>query len=419
MLPDFIKQENTAAVSCRNSFAGMLGEDYHFEVKNGTTPTDVRSLFYYEPERTLLISHAGSNRVHILNLETGKLRWFDHHGTSVRSVRAKNDLIVTGSWDGSIGLTSFESLRLLNRMTEKSMGRCPDAIFSPENDFAYSFTYDTDKDPLYTSNNVRQWNNSNGTLEKVLYLPGEHLNRRRCGSCEVFGNNLYVVSDTGRITIYDSRSWNLVAEESCPELLTTLCIIPSLNNLAVGSTEGSIFLCDLNTLKIKNKYYAHRDSLNQFFIHPANPEIMISAGFDGIVNIWRLPEFELAGSVNTNGERLWSVAVVNNMLVTGGECGDILIYDINKLNKPKLKGTLVISDKSYSYISEEKKSFYASDLSSISVKRDNDGILITNKFSEYLLTTTSDFNTLRKLFRKDDQENSTKGVNGNGLYQLG
>ncbi len=418
MLPDFLNQDHNAALSCRKSFAESLCDGYHFEIKFGTNFTDLRSLFYYNTEDTLLVSHARSNRVHLLNLETGRLRWFDNHGTSVRSIKVSNNEIVTGSWDGSVGVTCFESLKLRMKLTEKTMGRCPDAVTSPENDFVYSYSYDSDKDPMCKSNTVRQWKIADGKLGNVLHLPGEHLKSRRCGSCEVYDNHLYVASDTGYLNLYDCGNWNLIAEEFCSELLAAMCILPSLNLLAVGSSNGSIFLCDLGSLKIRSRIKAHSGALNQLLLHPGNPEIMISASFDGMVKMWHLPDLELLGSINTNGENLWCVTIVNDMLITGGEGGDILIFDICNLNDIKLKGTLVISEKSYAYIPFEKKSFYASDLSIVSVKRDIDGIVITDQYSEYLLNSSCDFSTFRELFQPVSYDKKPAVTNNRGYYQI-
>jgi WD40 repeat protein len=402
MLPDFLNQEKTTAISCRSPFAESLLKGYHFEIKQGISPTDVRSLYYYKSDNTLLLSHAMNNRVHLLTLGDGKLKWFDHHGTSVRSIKVKNDRILTGSWDGSIGLTCMESLKLLHRLTEKKMGRCPDAVFSQENEFAYSFTYDTDKDPEYVSNTVRKWKLADGTLDKVLFLPGVHLSGRRCGSCEEYEKKLYVTSDTGHICKYDSLTGILLAEEICSELIAAICILPSFGLLAVGSNNGSIFICDLNSLKIKFRINAHTDAINQLLLHPGNPELMVSASFDGTVKIWHLPDLELIGSVKADHRGLWTVTIINNMLLTGGECSDIKIFNIEKPNDPKPEGTLVITGRSCAYISEDKKSFYASDPSTISVLRDDDDIIVTDQFSEYLVNVSSDLNLLRDLFMPEN-----------------
>lgn len=418
MLPALLNTNQEFAVSRKKTFAETLCEGYHFEIKNNLRNAGTRSIFYYKEEHSLLISHLYSNRVHVLNLETGKLRWFDHHDTTVRSVQVFNNEIVTSSWDGSVCITCFESMELRLRLTEKEMGRCPWIAFSPFNNSLYSYSYDSDKNPALTSNTIRRWMLSDGKMDKSLQLPGIHLSIRRCGSCEVYNNRLYVVSDTGCFDIYDCNTGMLLSESNYYDHLQCLNVISDFNLIAIAGGEGNIYLCDLSGQKILQKIKAHRFDIAQLFVHPEKPEIIISIGFDGSMKLWKLPSLELIGSIEVTKDRLWTVSVINDLLITGGEDGNISIHDIRNLPDIILKGKLVFSHDSYSFLNLELNSFFTSDLSSIQVIRKVDGTVINDQFAEYLLNTTCNFRVFKDLFRSETNDPSSFLTDNKGFYQI-
>lgn len=418
MLPALLNTNQEFAVSRKKTFAETLCEGYHFEIKDNVRNTGTRSIFYYKAEHSLLISHLYSNRVHVLNLETGKLRWFDHHGTTVRSVQVFNNEIVTASWDGTVCITSFESMELRLRLTEKEMGRCPWIAFSPFNNSLYSYSYDSDKNPALTSNTIRKWILPDGKMDKSLQLPGIHLSIRRCGSCEVYNNRLYVVSDTGCLDIYDCNTGMLLSVSNYYDHLQCLNVITDFNLIAIAGGEGNIYLCDLSGQKILQKRKAHRFDIAQLFVHPEKPEIIISVGFDGSMKLWKLPYLELLESVEVTRDRLWTVSVINDILITGGEDGNIWIYDIKNLPGIILKGKLVFSHDSYTFLNLELNSFYSSDLSNIQVRRKIDGIVIFDQFAEYLLNTSCDFRVFKDFFSSETKDPSSFLANNKGFYQI-
>ena len=418
MLPTKFNTNQEFAISHKKSFADNLSEGYHFKLKDETRNAGTRSVCYYKTEHSLLVSHVWSNRVHILNLGTGKLRWFDHHGTTVRSVQICNNEIITTSWDGTVCITGFDSLELRLILTEKEMARCPYAAISSDNNFVYSYSYDSDKNPYQTSNTVRKWSLTDGKLEKVIQLPGAHLTRRRCGSCEVHNNRLYVVSDTGYFNIYDCDTGTLLKEDKYNDQLACLCLLPKFNMIALAGGEGNIHLCDLTGHRISSSQYGHIWDISQLVPLQNQPEIMISVGFDGIMNIWRLPSMELIKSVDVHMARLWTVDEVNSLILTGGEDGVIYIYDIKNLPVIVLKGKLVFSDESYTFFHSELNSFYASDQSRVQVIRNEDGKHIEGQFAEYLINSVCNFKIFKDLFSSESNDLSVLKIENKGFFQI-
>jgi WD40 repeat protein len=418
MLPDILNTSRETGISHTKTFNESLCEGYHFEIKDNIKRAGSRSIYYYKTEHSLLVTHFYSSRVHILDLETGKLKWFDHHGTTVRSVCVCNQEIVTTSWDGTVHVTGFESLEPRLILTEKDMGRCPDAAISLDNESVFSYSYDSDKNPLLTSNTVREWNLSDGKLKRKLQLPGTHLSSRRCGYCAVFDNRLYVVSNSGNLDIYDSNSGLLLAEDLYNDQLQSLCLFPGLNLLAMAGSEGNIYLCDLSGKRILRRRKVHLYDISQLLVHPDKPEIMISISFDGTMKIWKLPELELLASVDASNDRLWNVTTLNDLLISGGDQEETSIYNIKNLSSPVLKGKLVFSDESYAFFPCGSDSFYTNNQSIMQVRRDEDGTLLEGQLAEYLLNTACDLRILKDLFSPETNDQSKFRLTNKGLLQI-
>jgi len=418
MLPAITNTKQADVIPYKKSFAETMCEGYHFEVKQEFNSAGIRSVFYYKEEHSLLVTHVHSNRVHIINLETGKLRWFDHHGTTVRSVLVSNHEIISASWDGKVCITDFDSLESRLVLTDKDMGRCPYVTVSPDHQFAYSYSYDSDKNPARSSNSIRKWALHNGQLISLNQLPGYHLSIRRCGSCQVNETTLYTVSDTGHLHIYNCDTGVLIHEDFYNDHLQSLCLLPLYNLIAIGGGYGNIYLCDSSGQRILQKTNVHRYDISDLLAHPEKPDLMISIGFDGTMKIWKLPNLELAGSAELNNERLWSVTAVNDLLVTGSENGDIRIYDIKNLPEVILKGKLIVSERSYAFMPASSNSFYTSDLSMMQVTKNENCSIIENQFSEYLLNIANSFRIFKELFSSENNDQSFLRKEDNGFYQI-
>lgn len=414
MLPEISNNNHQLTLTNYKSFADTLLEDHSFDLKFTRINLGTRFLYYDKTEHTLLISHVNSNRVHLLNLHTGKLRWFDHHGTTVRSVQTNsNHEIITASWDGTCCITDFYTLNLRLRLTENDMGRNPYIAVTNDNRFVYSYSYDSDKNPERTSNTVRQWQVSDGQLVRKFLMPGVHLTGRRCGSVEAFDDNnrLYIVSDTGHLHIYNATTGKLLKENFYGDLLQSLCIIPSFKMVAMAGDNGDIRICDLsgrNITSVKGHVYYG----SQLLVHPSKPEILISVSHDGTIKLWNLaklksmfrPRLELLETIHVDRrDSLWSATVVNDLVLSGGDLGDIMIYDIKNPGKAEFKGKLVIKQDQFAFIDANSKKFYSTDLSLLQVRK-TDGTPVYGQFADYLLKTTSNFKIFKDLFADSQKD---------------
>lgn len=405
-------------VAGKKSFVDNLIEGYRFDVKPNVKVFGTRSVCYYKSEHSLLVSHILTNRVHLLNLSTGKLRWFDHHGTTVRSIQMCEHEIVSASWDSKVCVTNFDTLKPRLILTEKEMGRCPDVAISPDHTYLYSYSYDSDINPDRKSNTVRRWKMETGELRKALKLPGTHLSGRRCGSCVVSGNRLYVVSDSGHLHIYHSTIPVLLAEKSYNDELQSICMSSDSRMVFIGGSEGNIYQCNLSGKRIKQVYKAHRFDITQMLIPRDKPNILITVSFDGTLKIWDVQSLELIQTIFVEGICLWTVTVVDNLLITGGEKGEIWIYDIQNLPEIKVKGKLFIADDSYAYLPSDSDYFYATNLSLMQVRKNDDHSLLEGQYAEYLLNTACNFKIFKDLFSSGSTDLISLKQESCGFYQL-
>jgi hypothetical protein len=418
MLPTFLNNSEKIALQREKSFNEALFDGYHFEIKNGIKTDGSRSLYYYTAEHSLLVSHFHNSRVHILDLETGKLRWFDHHGTTVRSIQVCNNEVITSSWDGTICITDFDTLKKRMVFTEKGMGRCPVAAISPDHLSLYSYSYDSDKNPYLTANTIREWNFTTGRLSKTLQLPGTHLSDMRYGSCKVFDNRLFIVSNTGHLHIYKCNTGTLVSENFYYDQLQSMSLFPAFNLLAIGGSEGNIYLHDMDGNKLQCKRKAHSHDISFMLVHPDRHDIMISVSFDGTMKIWKLPNLELLESVSVNGDRLWNVTATNDLLIAGGEAELTCVYDIKNLSQVQLRGKFIFSDKAFVFMPSGLRSFYSNDPSIIQIRRDDDGTLLDGQMAEYLLNTACDLKILKDLFSSENTDQSKLRLTNKGFLQI-
>ena len=409
MLPDFCTKKLNTISNYRKSFTDSLCDGYLFDVKACMKHTGTRSVFYYEPEHTLLISHISSNRVHLINFLTGKIRWFDHHGTTVRNVQVSNHEIISASWDGTVCVTNFDTLKLRLVLTEKSMGRCPIVMVSQDCRHVFSYSYDSDKNPGCTSNAVRKWSLADGALNYAIQLSGYHRTNRRCGACIVYDGLLYVVSDSGYLQVFHASTGKIQEEYYCDEELQNLCIVPSLKMILMAGNKGNFYLYDTSCKKITLTIKGHEFEVREMLMHPNNQEVFFSISSDGTLKVWKIPDLKLLASVEVNKNYLWSFAIFNNLIITGGEEGHLWIYDITDLRNIILKGKLEIFDQSYIFQPVDPNSFYTNDLSAIQVSRKTDGAPMNGPFVEHLLNSCNNFKLMQNLFCSNNEDSKSIG----------
>lgn len=427
MLPQL--SNNTQNHGLYKTFAETLSENYTFEIRKRQN-LGVRYVFYDKINHALIISYANTNRVHVLDLSTSKLRFFDFHGSTVRhiDVTKNGEEIVTASWDGSACLTSYYDLKLRLRLTTRDSGRSPHAAVS--DGYIFTYTYDSDKNVERISNTVRQYCLASGTLENTFMLNGSHLGTRRCGSCIEHNGLLFAVSDTGYLEVYNIKTGELLVHNVFKDLLQTICIFPEYNMLVCAGDEGFLYLVEASSGRIiTKKIGVHLYYISQLIRHPSKTNVFFSVSWDGTCkawrlsvekSIWKLPTLELIGTANVKGETsLWSATIINDLLVCGGERSDIQIFDIQNMAEPIFKGKLVLSADSFALLSDSN-TFYTNDLSTkmVQVTNKDKSPINDSKLAEYVLRANNNFKFFKDLFSSEDKKRKELENNSFGYLQI-
>ncbi len=401
------------------SFIDTLSDGYYFDINNYPRKNlGTRYVHYSQATHELIITHINTGKVHVLNLLTSQLRAFHVHDVSVRSSTTYDYKIVNASWDGSVSIVSLNSLKLISKLQDSGQGRTPYVTTSTDGEFCFSFSYDDDLRPGIP-NCVRKYRISDGKLIRRFPLSGLHLEGRRCGSVEeISGNLLFCISDSGYLNVYNHETSEMLTEKFFNDLLESLVVI-SGNKLVFAGERGALFVTDFAGSLLTKIPKGHNSSVSQMFVHPGKPEI-ISVSFDGTVKRWNLlplntvcPKLELLETIQIN-ESLWSATIIKNLLVTGGDRGDIHLFNINKSNAESV-GRLLIFDDQFVLISADKKKFFASDLSLIQVRK-IDGTPVYGQLADYLINSTCSFKFFHDVFNEQDLKELSN--NPTGYLQL-
>jgi WD40 repeat protein len=235
------------------------------------------------------------------------------------------------------------------------------------------------------------------------------------------------VSDTGYFEVFKIDTLELKVKKFFNDLLQSLCIFPEFNMLAFAGDDGNIHICDLSGKVITTKIKAHRYYISQLFRHHSKPDVLISVSWDSTVKFWRLPvkksiwkspDLELLGAVSNYGETsLWSAAIINNLLVCGGESCDIQFFDIQNMAEPKYKGKLVLTKDSFALLSDSN-TFFTNDLSVMQVSNKDGSPINDEKQAEYVLRANNNFAVFRDLFSTEEKKMEELQNKSFGFLQL-
>ena len=387
----------------KESFDYLI-RDYRFKPKETMKGPGIRYLTFYEKDKTLLVSNISNDgKVHLINFSDGTFRTLKVHNASVRKIRVFNDDIITGSWDGSVCISDYNTLQPKMRFTERTMGRCPYFNVSMDGKYLYSFSYDSDVVVQGVANRVRKWCLKSGKLLKRVDASTEVKGSPRSGSIIVHENRYFVCSDSGYFRVFDSKTDQLLKDIVMDVNFRTMTAFFRHGLLLASDWNGFLHFFDLksNTMNYRLKL-ASREMLS-IRIHPMFPDVIITACANGIIKFWQYPEFELLSMVYVGGADPWSMVFVNNnLLVTGNHFGEIMIYDIHDVLDVRLKGKILLSDTSFLVQPEGSKQFYTNDLSVLDVIREPEQTIVTGKQAEYLLGQGNSLMALRELFGIED-----------------
>ncbi|MBK6965744.1 MAG: WD40 repeat domain-containing protein [Bacteroidales bacterium] len=215
--------KNELTKSDTGHLAEYSGDHIYFRMKSGaiTPESDPCSITKKTMHWWFLLS---GNSVHIFNLGTGMLREHKLHKRTVRNLAVHNNEIISAGWDGTVRLVNYYSLQERLCLTEAKMGRSPHAVVSSDGESVYAFSYDSDLDPLCNQNIVRKWDIRDGRLQGIITETGVHSEVLRSGMSLEYNDILFVISNSGYLTIYRTSDLSLIASLFITKNLRTFCL---------------------------------------------------------------------------------------------------------------------------------------------------------------------------------------------------
>lgn len=369
-----------------------------------------RCLFYREPD--LFVSHISNGKVDVINLLTGEIRFMDHHRFSVRYIDSVYNRFIgkmeigLASWDGTVSLSDYYSLKFRVKLHDSGMGRCPHFSVNPGDASVIAFSYDTDKNIGFRQNVIRVFSIKDGSLFQKIPVPHPHLYSLRCGTTLLNDDSICCVSDNGYLQIFDP-SFNLKSEYSFEDSLHN--IIRFSDSLILGGSSGNIYLFNFLTRSKIGVQKAHVDHV-MCFCH-RDDHSFFSSGFDGVVKTWRcesdqmvqLSESNLSDFNHQHFNEIWSMTRIDNKLLVGGLQNEIFVFEILPgSNDLKFIGFLIISDNNqFAFLTADNHRYYSSDPASlIRIKKEETpgSASLDDINSEYTLISNNDLQVLRDVF---------------------
>jgi WD40 repeat protein len=398
----FNEKQSYNLVAYKNKSFDNFTKEYQFKLNKNFLGLGIRYLHYFEKDNTLLISNISNGIVHLINLSNGSFRSFLNHTATVRKIRIFNNEIITSSWDSTVRVTNYLSMKQRLKLTDRTMGRCPFFNISPDGKYLFSFTYDSDVVPLGVANTVRKWSFESGNLLRVVSASTDYKNERRSGSIIMYADKLYVCCDNGYFRIFKMQSGRLIKQINTEADFRSMTSLFHYHYLLASDWDGYVHFFNLKYNRIDFKIKCHNTDILCIRVHPKRPDIIITSSMDGVIKFWKMPGFELIKSIEIDHSDLWSMVFINDRLAIGNADGEICIYDIRDIDNIQFKGRLVLAERSYVVQAIGTKMFFTNDLSKMEVYRDKEADKIEGKESLHLLSQSNNIMVLRELFGMED-----------------
>jgi WD40 repeat protein len=331
------------------------------------------------------------------------MRFHDFHSKTARKILVHQNEIITASWDATISVVDYFTLRQRLKLTHKGMGRSPYVAVSGSGEHFVTFSYDSDIKPEFLTNSIKIWSAKTGELEKEINNTGEHQTTIRSGACIVYGKLLYAISDSGYLSVFNFRSSRLVKRIFLKENLRSICIHASRKLLFVAGMSGNVYVCSLSPIELVDTIKCHSTDISTVRIHPGKEDMIITTSYDGTVKFWKLPYFNCEAVISCATSQLWTQAIRKDILFAGSDEGEIWIYDIGDLKNCKFKGKLTVYNDSFVVSPVDSNLFFTNDISNLEILDKETGKPITGKQAEYLLNASNSESVLQDVFKSEEE----------------
>ena len=309
---------------------------------------------------TITLCDTSTGQYHSLETETQKFR--NIRGSNVLFSPESNTLAIVNSY-GSIQLWNANTGKykhtLMTQQASKAPGYHPITIpsvsFSPDGRTLANVSID---------HNIHLWNTTTGTLKRTLK---GHRNKVNCISFNTDGKKLVSGSQDGTIHLWDVNTGkrkktisNKVESnigKSSPVPVSITAFSSDSTTLASGNQDGSIYLWDVATTKIKGTFKGHTGAISSITFSP-DGLTFASTSVDGSIRLWDVTTRQQKQAIAGYEKTTWRVSFYTDGLVLasefkstyGGLGNDFIhIWDLNtgQLKKRLIGHTLGITNLSF------------------------------------------------------------------------
>lgn len=157
------------------------------------------------------------------------------------------------------------------------------------------------------------------------------------------GNRVFTAGGEGLLTLWDRDSGRaLESYHLSNQSLRSIAYSAERQELAIGSSDGSIYLLDSNTLFLK-KVMAHAHSNSVFSVaYTPNGKYLLSGGRDAMLRIWGTSDWNLANEQNAHWYTLNHIAFSPDQahFATASRDKTLKIWDANTFSLVKVLDTI-------------------------------------------------------------------------------
>lgn len=187
------------------------------------------------------------------------------------------------------------------------------------------------------SGSVKIWDTKNKSITKTFPAP-PHLSCVHILSFDAQNTSLAATMINGETIIYSLVS-NVPVQTvklACSKSISAMKFHhESRSLLGLATDEGHIVLRDVNIKKDKAFFEnIHASPVSDFAFSPINKDVMLSSGYDKILQVYDIRLKNIVTTVKTSHILTCLTMNSDNQVALGSKNGEILVYDLRDLSKP-------------------------------------------------------------------------------------
>ncbi|XP_034835041.1 protein NEDD1 [Maniola hyperantus] len=185
--------------------------------------------------------------------------------------------------------------------------------------------------------NVKIWDTKNKSITKTFPTPS-HPSCVQFLSYNAKNTSLAATMANGETVIYGlvSNIPVLTVKLTCSKSISAMKFHHESRSLiGLATDEGHVILRDITTNKDKAFFEnIHASPVSDFAFSLINKDVMLSSGFDKIIQVYDIRLQNIVSTVKTS-HTLTSIAVnTDNLVALGSKNADVLVYDLRNLSGP-------------------------------------------------------------------------------------